>query len=57
MGIELRRTTEHDLSYVLSAEGDEDSRRFIAVWPEEKHRAALDDANIAHLIIVSKPNS
>ena len=57
MDIELRRTTEHDLPYVLSAEGDEDSRCFIAVWPEEQHRTALDDANIAHLIIVSKPNN
>jgi putative transposase len=53
MDIELRRTTEHDLPYVLSAEED-DSSRFIAVWPEEKHRAALDDTNIAHLIIASK---
>jgi RimJ/RimL family protein N-acetyltransferase len=56
MDIELRRTTEHDLPYVLSAEGDDDSRRFIAVWPEEKHRAALDDTNIEHLIIESNPN-
>ncbi len=57
MEIELRRTTENDLPYVLSAEGDDDSSRFIAVWPEEKHRAALDDTNIEHLIIESKPNS
>jgi len=57
MEIELCRTTENDLPYVLSAEGDDDSRRFIAVWPEEKHRAALDDTNIEHLIIESKPNS
>jgi diamine N-acetyltransferase len=57
MEIELRRTTENDLPYVLSAEGDDDNSRFIAVWPEEKHRAALDDTNIEHLIIESKPNS
>jgi len=57
MEIELRRTTEHDLPYVLSAEGDEDSRRFIAVWPAERHRAALDDTNIEHLIIASRPKS
>jgi hypothetical protein len=48
MEIELRRTTEHDLSYALSAEGDDDSKRFIFVWPEEKHRAALDDPNMEH---------
>ncbi len=35
----------------------EENRRFIAVWPEEKHRAALDDPNIAHLIIASQPQS
>ena len=57
MEIELRRTTTNDLPYVLSAEGDDDNSRFIAVWPEEKHRAALDDTNIAHLIIASKPDS
>ena len=57
MEIDLRRTTENDLPYVLSAEGDDDNSRFIAVWPEEKHRTALDDTNIAHLIIESKPKS
>ena len=48
MDIELRRTTERDLPYVLSAERDDDNSRFIAVWPEDKHRAALDDPNIAY---------
>ena len=57
MDIELRRTTTNDLSYVLAAEGDDDNSRFIAVWPEEKHRAALNDPNIAHLIIASQPDS
>jgi hypothetical protein len=31
MEIELRRTTENDLPYVLSAESDDDSSRFIAI--------------------------
>ena len=57
MDIELRRTTANDLPYVLSAEADDDNRRFIAVWPEEQHRAALDDTNIEHLIIASQPHS
>jgi diamine N-acetyltransferase len=57
MEIDLRRTTKNDIPYVLSAEGDEDNRRFITVWPEQKHRAVLDDANIEHLILESKPNS
>jgi diamine N-acetyltransferase len=55
--LELRRTTANDLPYVLAAEGDEENSRFIAVWPEEKHRAALDDPHIAHLIIASQPES
>jgi diamine N-acetyltransferase len=57
MDIDLRRTTEHDLPYVLSAEGDDDNSRFVVVWPEEKHRAALDDTNMEHLIIASRPKS
>ena len=57
MEIELRRTSENDLPYVLSAEGHEDNRRFVTAWPEQKHRAALHDADIKHLILESKPNS
>lgn len=57
MEIELRRTTENDLQYVLSAEADDDSRPFITAWPEEKHRGVLDDSNIQHLIIESIPNN
>ena len=57
MEIELRRTTENDLPYVLLAEGHEDNRRFVTAWPEQKHRTALNDADIEHLILESKPNS
>ena len=55
MEIELRQTTETDLQYVLSAESDQENRRFITVWPEEKHREVLDAANIEHLIVEFKP--
>ncbi|HET6671420.1 MAG TPA: GNAT family protein [Pyrinomonadaceae bacterium] len=57
MEIELRRTTDKDLSFVLAAESDEENRPFITAWPEEKHRGAMDDANIQHLIIESIPNN
>jgi len=57
MEIQLRRTTTNDLPYVLAAERDEENSRFIAVWPEAKHRAALDDPDIAHLIIASQPDN
>ena len=56
MEIELRKTTDNDLSFVIAAESDSENRRFITAWPEEKHRAALNDADIQHLIIESKPN-
>lgn len=56
MEIELRKTTDKDLSFVIAAEGDKENRRFITCWPEEKHRATLNDLNIQHLIIESKPN-
>jgi diamine N-acetyltransferase len=55
MEVELRRTTIDDLPYVFSAERHDDNRRFINVWPEEKHREALCDEDIEHLIIESKP--
>ena len=57
MEIALRQTTENDLPYVFSAEGDDDNSHFVNVWPEGKHRAALDDENMAHFIIESKPHS
>ena len=55
MDIELRHTTESDLPYVLAAEGDVENSRFINVWPEAQHRAALDDAHMEHLILVAQP--
>ena len=56
MEIELRKTKDGDLGFVVEAERDEENRRFITGWPEVKHRAALNDSNIQHLIIESKPN-
>jgi RimJ/RimL family protein N-acetyltransferase len=56
MEIELRRTTEDDLSYLLAAEGEPENQRFIMSWPEEKHRAALEDTDIEHLILEAQPN-
>ena len=57
MEIELRRTTENDIQYVLSAQADEDSRAFVTAWPEAAHRGVLGDANIEHLIVESKSNN
>lgn len=57
MEIELRPTTENDLSYVLSAERNAENSLFVIVWSEGQHRAALSDANIEHLIIESRPDN
>ena len=42
-----------DLSFVVEAEHDEDSRRFIIPWSEEQHREALTQGDLAHLICES----
>jgi len=56
MEIELRKTTDQDLSFVITAEGDDENKRFISGWPEERHQAALQDTDIEHLILEAKPN-
>ncbi len=54
MEVELRQTALNDLPYVYSAERDDDTSRFINVWPEDEHRAALRDEDIQHLIVESE---
>ena len=56
MEIVLRQTTEDDLAFVLSVEGDRHNRRFVVVWSEEQHLAALDNENNAHLVIETIPD-
>lgn len=57
MTVTLRRTTEPDLPYVLSAQSADDNSRFITLWPEALHRAALTDSGVEHLIVESAPSS
>lgn len=54
--LRLRRTTLDDLSFVISAERDEGTSRFVNVWPEDRHRAALGDEDLEHLIVESLPD-
>lgn len=56
MEVDVRPTTINDLPYVYSAERDADTSPFISVWPEDKHREALHDGDIQHLIVESKPH-
>ena len=44
-------TSEADLDTVLAMEKDEVNAQTIRQWPREKHRAAIDDPSIAHLLV------
>jgi diamine N-acetyltransferase len=56
MDIKLRPTVQRDVDYVCSAEQDDANARFIAPWPEAKHRAALADPDLKHFIVEAKDN-
>ncbi|HZS10315.1 MAG TPA: GNAT family protein [Blastocatellia bacterium] len=51
MIITLRKTEESDLDYVLTAEHSPENSAFVIRWPEERHRQALTDPDISHLIV------
>ncbi|HUU45909.1 MAG TPA: GNAT family protein [Acidobacteriota bacterium] len=44
-------TSEADLDVVLTMERDEENAQTIRQWPREKHRAAIADPSIAHLLV------
>jgi RimJ/RimL family protein N-acetyltransferase len=52
MPVQLRPTTLDDLDFVIMAENHPDNQRYIQQWPREQHAAALNDPNIAHLMII-----
>jgi RimJ/RimL family protein N-acetyltransferase len=54
MDLELRRTLPADIPYVLGLEREDANRPFIVPWPEERHRAALDDPDLFHAILQGK---
>ncbi len=54
MQIQLRRTTQDDLAFVLAAQSADDNRPFITLWPEARHRAALADADAEHFIVEAR---
>ena len=49
--IGIRNTGPEDLAFVTQAERHPDNCNFVGQWTDEEHLAALDDPNIAHLII------
>ena len=53
MNVKLRPTSEEDLDFVVSAEGDPDVAPFIIRWPRSRHEAALTDHSVVHRVVES----
>lgn len=51
MSIELRPTQEVDLDFVVALESGPGAAPFVEAWPVERHREALSEPDIAHLVI------
>jgi diamine N-acetyltransferase len=51
VSVHLRPTSPEDLNFVLDAERDPESARFILPWTREQHARALADPDVAHRII------
>ncbi|MGK7890513.1 MAG: GNAT family N-acetyltransferase [Leptolyngbyaceae cyanobacterium] len=51
MSIHLRPTTLADLEFVLAAEQAEQDSGYIGQWSRHEHTAAMQNANIAHLLV------
>src|SRR4029434_5811222 len=51
MDIQLRRTTQDDLDFVLSTEQSAGNRSFVSLWTRNQDLAALPSQDFAHLIV------
>lgn len=51
MRINLRKTRENDLDFVLRVENDRENRPYILQWSREQHQETLTDPDIFHGII------
>lgn len=52
--LDLRKTTPHDLDFVLAAEQSELNRHYIGQWSREEHAATIKGGDLLHLIIQDK---
>jgi diamine N-acetyltransferase len=50
MSLGLRPTEEADLDFVVALEAGPEAAPFVEGWPPARHRAALRDPDIAHLV-------
>ena len=51
----LRRTVEEDLDFVVAAETHAENRPYVFQWPRDRHRAALANGDLRHLILDALP--
>ncbi|MCD8510033.1 MAG: hypothetical protein LRY73_09305 [Bacillus sp. (in: Bacteria)] len=49
--LKFRKTEMRDLKFVCELEQDEDNAAFIIPWSDEKHKEAIENKDIVHLII------
>lgn len=49
--LQLRKTEEADLDYVLHAEHSDENRSFLIPWSREQHVQSLANPDIQHLIV------
>jgi RimJ/RimL family protein N-acetyltransferase len=49
--LRISNTEETDLNYVLEAESNNENRQYIIPWSRENHLQAINDPDVAHLIV------
>jgi hypothetical protein len=52
MTVALRPTEEADLAFVVGLQPGPGAASFVEAWPVERHRVALGDPDIAHLLVL-----
>ncbi|WP_096185727.1 GNAT family N-acetyltransferase [Evansella halocellulosilytica] len=55
--LRLRYTTVNDLGFVCNLESHKENARFIIPWSMDKHKEALEDKDIMHLIIEERTSN
>ena len=54
--IKLVSTCEQDLDYVMTSEADDENNDYVGQWTTDKHRAALSDEDMLHLVVKNTKN-
>jgi RimJ/RimL family protein N-acetyltransferase len=50
MTVHLRKAEPADIAFIMACERRPEYERFVGRWPEEKHRARMDDAEFRYLV-------